>query len=926
MELPESPSLSEEVALMGSSDYLEAVEELQAVANLPDGEVGDLTQGMELFVLSKLRQESFSDVAKEVAELLKNRKMGTEAMELLVQRLSLQAVICDVQGRKKFVDYRQPEEIKKEIEDWVDEKIFSWGDGMPLELKELEYDFAEKFGWVLTGHPTYSLSERYLQIQHELMSGHDAEGNRINVDQMAQLLDEVLQSKIGPDKNLNLDFEHKLSLEACSSIRKALHWIYGVVIRRLADFYPVEVWSQFQPKMVTLANWIWGDTDGRGDVMPVDSFMGFVERKVKFLEDSKQFLVQHLEGSELFQEIDHDYEILSGLYAEGKEAILAEIAKGDQSRFMKCNVSPRQLELKVAQLIEELRDAGNEEALIDAMLFRADLQNMGLMAARVHFRTNSDNVMDAADGVRGELVDLQNQPNTRAEDLLQVIGHLVRFIDADTPVRYLIAETRTEDPVLKLRELVEKHGLLDVVQISPLFEDRIGLEGAYQSVENMREDEKYDEYTEKKNEAAFQAGRSDSGRFVGQLASSLLLEQTAEGAQHHFGPRKVINFPTGGMSPGRGMHPRSLRDGLKMGVPPRVRNLSRGPVVWEEALQGGDALKLIHGEMMARVTTWRAMEEMYRSPTVEEMDDPFYDEEFAEFREDLIESVADFHQELMDDPAYVELLCLFGTMGPKYGSRKVKRSVDSEGNNGKERSGLSKFRAIGHNARLHMLAMFLTSFGGIGKAAVEIEGFDQKFVFLVENSPRFRRLIDHACCGFDFSDLEVFQAKVELVNPENVRSLELKALLEGEKKYDLVASAYQKIIAEYEAAKSVFKRFQSIVGEWESAISPGAFDVIRVAHCLNTGLLDYLQQFAAENQEFLEPGDVQRVMRLEFDVVVKDLPEFGGEKSMLDDLSGKIIESDPAARKGEIYAELERVFDLIERLTSIVNAAYNWMG
>ena len=181
------------------------------------------------------------------------------------------------------------------------------------------------------------------------------------------------------------------------------------------------------------------------------------------------------------------------------------------------------------------------------------------------------------------------------------------------PVRFLIAETETGYTLLAALWLARLFGIERHIEISPLFETAEALEHGATVLEEALRSPHYRAYLQATGRLALQFGYSDSGRYVGQLAASYLIErlrlkigQTL--AAHGVTGVEVILFDTHGESVGRGAHPGSLADRLKYLSPTASRQaLNRAglSVREESAFQGGDGYLLFGTPELALATITR---------------------------------------------------------------------------------------------------------------------------------------------------------------------------------------------------------------------------------------------------------------------------------------------------------------------------------
>ncbi len=262
-----------------------------------------------------------------------------------------------------------------------------------------------------------------------------------------------------------------------------------------------------------------------------------------------------------------------------------------------------------------------------------------------------------------------------------------------------------------------------------------------------------------------QFGYSDSGRYVGQLAASYLIERlrlkAAELlAKHGLTGVEVVVFDTGGESIGRGAHPGSLADRLKYYSPTASRQAfaKAGIAVREEcAIQGGDGYLLFGTPALATATVARIAEHAFAA--IPDVQDPIYDE--PDFAADFFTTIGNGMRELVEDPGYAALLGAFGpALLDPTGSRPSARQSDSGGPATIRHP--RELRAIPNNAILQQLGWCANTLQGLGAAAARHQ---ESFGPLLETSPRFRRAMDFAAHALAHSDMDVLRAIVGLVDP-----------------------------------------------------------------------------------------------------------------------------------------------------------------
>ena len=244
-----------------------------------------------------------------------------------------------------------------------------------------------------------------------------------------------------------------------------------------------------------------------------------------------------------------------------------------------------------------------------------------------------------------------------AAKLMMTVAQIVKHVDGSVPVRFLIAETETGYTLLAALWLAKLFGIEKQIEISPLFETASALEQGAVVLDEALRSPHYRAYLKTTGRLALQFGYSDSGRYVGQLAASYLIERLRLKigetlAKHGVSGVEVILFDTHGESIGRGAHPGSLSDRLKYLSPTASRQaLNRaGLAVREEsAFQGGDGYLLFGTPELASATITRIAEQTYH-PAAGPIEDPVYAD--PDFSADFFATVRAGMEALVEDAGY----------------------------------------------------------------------------------------------------------------------------------------------------------------------------------------------------------------------------------------------------------------------------------
>ena len=627
-----------------------------------------------------------------------------------------------------------------------------------------------RFAAVFTAHPTFSLPREQATALANAACGEAPPRFPSHRPSKPTLVEEFEQA-----------------VAAITRGRDAIDHLTEALLRAASAVWR-DRWRSLSPRPVILASWVGYDTDGRTDIGWWDTLrLRLVMKRLQLVRVRAQ-VGDGPAGARLDQAVAAvDAQIAAAPTAPEPEQVAA---------FAAALVGQREAALVSAAPVLELIDqevAASTEPMKLA-LARAGLASHGLSLAHTHVRLNSAQLHNAArvrlglaeppaDASRrrvlltkiGEALDqVQPEPvdfgalmgeQASAVRLMMAVAQIVKHVDADSPVRFLIAETESGYTLLTALWLARLFGIDRKIEISPLFETAEALDQGARVVAEALRSPHWCDYLRATGRMCLQFGYSDSGRYVGQLAASYLIERLRLKvadllAKHGLSGVEVVLFDTGGESIGRGAHPGSLADRLKYYSPTATRHAfaAAGIATREEAaFQGGDGYLLFGTPALAEATIARIAEHAFA--TAQAGSDPIYDE--PDFAADFFTTIGSGMRELVEDPGYAALLGAFGpALLDPTGSRPSARQSDSGGPVTIRHP--RELRAIPNNAILQQLGWCANTLQGLGAAVAR---HPESFAPLLASSPRFRRALDFAGHALAHSDLDVLHALVGLVDP-----------------------------------------------------------------------------------------------------------------------------------------------------------------
>ncbi len=627
-----------------------------------------------------------------------------------------------------------------------------------------------RFAAVFTAHPTFSLPAEQSAALARAAGGGESPRFASHRPSRPTLAEEFDQA-----------------VAAINHGRDAIDHLATAMLHAAAQAWP-DRWRSLVPKPVILASWVGYDTDGRTDIGWWDTLR-------------LRLIMKRLQLQRVRSQVD-DAAVATRL-DKAVAAVEAQVAACPDSpepdavaAFATALVHGRDAALVTPEPVLRLLDTAIAAAAdpLPLVVARAGFAAHGLSLAHTHMRLNSAQLHNAArvrlgladppaDASRrrvllaamGEALDaVQPEPvdfgaimaeQSSAARLMMTVAQIAKHIDGAAPVRFLIAETESGYTLLTALWLARLFGVERNVEISPLFETADALEQGSRVVAEALRSPHWCAYLRATGRLCLQFGYSDSGRYIGQLAASYLIERlrlkVAEMlVKHGLAEVEVVLFDTHGESIGRGAHPGSMADRLKYISPTRSRMAfaAAGIATREEsAFQGGDGYLFFGTPALASATIARIAEHAYA--TMVGGNDPIYAE--PDFAADFFATIGGGMRELVEDPGYAALL---GTFGPALldptGSRPSARQSDSGGPAMIRHP--RELRAIPNNAILQQLGWCANTLQGLGAAAARHR---EEFLPLLDTSPRFRRAVDFASHALAHSDLDVLRAVVGLVDP-----------------------------------------------------------------------------------------------------------------------------------------------------------------
>ncbi len=589
---------------------------------------------------------------------------------------------------------------------------------------------------VFTAHPTFLLSPLEADSVAEAALAEDP---------MAATV--CMVPKVGAP--ITLAFEHD---EACAAIERAgaaRDRINAALLAHARTRWPGR-WLDFRPLPFRFATWVGYDMDGRTDISWTTSIAFRLQEKARRLASYGAALRAIDGGHGLLAEIEGAQAHAAAMAALFEQPLTAPEALAHAANRLTDDDPHKLLSLGplIAALEDEARTAEGDSAIALAALAAA-MRADGLGMGWVHFRVNSSQLLNAlrrridpegtldlaskgaisrlrellaeVQPLRVNFAALAIETSTAMRQFL-VMAQILHHIDADAPIRMLIAECEQPQTVLAALYFARLLGIDDKVDVSPLFETEAALEHGGRFLEALLAEESYRAYARARGRVSVQTGFSDAGRFMGQLPAALAIERLQgrlADAMKNNGLTDVaaLIFNTHGESMGRGAHPSGFADRLTWPLSRWARGrFARAEIAIEPeaSFQGGDGYLFFRNDALALATLTRIVEaEMALQG--EAAKDPFYDR--TDLSLDFYRSIRRVQREHLESMTYARAVTAFGLgMLKGTGSRVSRRQSDV----GADRTmSLRQIRAIPHNAVLQQIGYPVNVIAGAGTAAGE---------------------------------------------------------------------------------------------------------------------------------------------------------------------------------------------------------------
>lgn len=719
-------------------------------------------------------------LAYDISREVEDRSIAFRDIEALVKQLSDEAAIERARRLRDRAGLDRVESLRASVKSVAETKASGGWDAFKAWAE------APASGIVLTAHPTFSLSRDIRDTLGDIATAKDTPPASVEALKTFPYL---------PKRAPTLLEEHQDTQDTLKRIQAALDIVNQVVLRAAKATFP-EQWTTLTPHLADAYSWVGYDIDGRTDISWGDALRLRLSEKrdqiARYLEQAEALTAKGAKLSALAERLQ------DGLMSARRDLTLFETDLNVPENLVSAaNNLTRQSDRRLLTtidlnpLLDQSIASADDDLKLEILTLKASMKAFGLGTARIHFRVNARHInaaMRAAFGLKDNTAD-QRTLLRRATEMTQAtsarpvnfaslalersIAHekmilsaqIHKYIDSETPIRLLIAETEDSLVPLGALYLAKLYGLEDHIDISPLFETSDALNNGGRIIGKMLENPAYRDYVKARGVFAVQTGFSDAGRFMGQLPATLAIERVQsqlarELAKAEMTDVTAIVFNTHGEGLGRGGHPGTIGQRVDYAMSPyAIRQFEKRDIHLrhETSFQGGDGFLWFQTQALSDATVLSLIEARFEDRRDAE-DDPFYTE--RDFSWDLYRTIQNAQEKLYDDPDYVTILGGFGqNLLIPTGSRAVKRAKSASG---ADTFDPRQLRAIPHNAILQQFGCPANLFYGVGRAAsIDPEKFDT----LLEKSARARSIFQLVATTMCRTNLSILTSYGRLFDP-----------------------------------------------------------------------------------------------------------------------------------------------------------------
>ncbi|MCE7887806.1 MAG: phosphoenolpyruvate carboxylase [Alphaproteobacteria bacterium PRO2] len=744
------------------------------------------------------RHPSFQ-IAEYLLSLTDDKTSVPPEVDILIDELSQSALLTNIEFQADYsrnLNIADNEELLEKV------LLARIGEGEnKLTIEQVGQLINSLINIIFTGHPTYDKTpEQDAAIAAVVAFKTGAEGYG---PETLERLEATRKQRFTPP---TLQMELDQIYQRLGNLHTALDMLSRVAMRVVQKTHPDE-WTKINYCLGRFGTWGSFDWDGRKDIKWFHALENRLRLQQIMLDryiPQLQKLAGTLEGEDksVIRKMISDFK-RSRTIIDKHRKFYADYGKDEKKNRKNLHKWATKLvqdkqnlvidTLPLVDTMQKIIDKNiNSDATEQAIILRGLLKSFGLSAAEPHFRIGAKSAIPALQATQGVTIEDRGTTDSshsaplekRLREVIEKHANLLDVADSNVllftmtalaqqmkdeiethgTARLIVAETHNASTIKTVLLFLKELGLLDNIDVCPLFEDKEGSFRAKEIMTDLYSSSEFREYVQKRGVVSLSLGYSDYAVGAGQFAAGAFHDRTVrEFIDLHVSSGlaakgvKLKFFHIGGNNMARGNHPGGVTDRMAYYVSPENLKHARErgvEIITECSYQGG------RGQTMF-TTVEGCVAEMVQTAAYfladhSQSNDIYYnsDHDFLH----MFSVARNAHEEYSGDSPDEEtplktILRFMQNLSQISGSRPTNDEVQNA---------FKKLRAIRYNAGLIQICYLMTVLGGVAAA---IKSNPADFQKLGEESESFRRRLAMVMRALHLSDPGILSSYIELYNP-----------------------------------------------------------------------------------------------------------------------------------------------------------------